>query len=479
MGFRDDREALRAHKEQLHTELEETKAKLEAHEQKDVRDEAELKRLRKEVERLRRATGQSRPDARSGPNRAPMVAASAVLMVAGAAMAGFISMRGGDSEPVPAEVAVPSVPGTPGVVTAPALPAMPQPSPGVPVRFAATITSSTGRPDLPIGAGCVVEAEVAASDVGALRVRCLEQLVYDPLQDVGMSMTMRSSGARPRSTAVGDVYLVEYSDTGQRSGPRAQIAFDAQRSTLRVWSEGGTPFDLRFAVDERGLRDALEGAPRTQAPEARWRVAATLRGHEGELPFTARECELSVLPEVLGGPGFSCRAQLRCGDVLVYGANTSGYNRCETVVRGAQAFPSAHDRGVSAEDSDPSFELDLAERTLRVADAIGGRAWEARFALAESPRCTLDDTWVGVLDGVPVRLRPEGRGLRFEGAIEGPVAAELRCLHGEAALVLEGPALDGVDDAARRIQGRFGPGFATFVALTSDGRPLSLMRLLP
>ncbi len=467
MAFRDDRDALRARKEQLEQDLASAKQELDRHEQKDANDERELARLRGEVDRLRKAVGELPPPVPT--NRAPMIAALAVGMVMlGGVAAFFLAVQTDPSTPVSA-VAPPEPP--------PNLTPLPPP-PTTPVRFAAVITSSEGRPELPVGAGCVIETELTRADVASLRVRCLDVIVYDPSWEVGMAVTMTSSSALARTTAAGDVYLVEYSDTGTRSGPRPQIAFVSQRSALRIWAEGASPFELRFAVDERGLPDATReiGAqsPRarelraTQAPHARWRLAADLQSSEGNLPFAERACELALFPDDLRSQ-LTCRAQLRCGETIVYGAGTSGYMRCETVVEGAQAFPRANDTGVTSEDSDPSAQLELAQRSLRVADSTATGAWEATFALRDSPRCNFEGTWTGTLDGASVRSATEEGATRFVGALVGEATTELRCANGDAAVVVAG----------RRFEGRFGPDFASFLAVDAGGSALTLMRVAP
>lgn len=470
MAFRDDRDALRARKEQLEKDFAAAKQELDRHERKDDHDERELARLRREVERLRVAAGEAPPRPRMPPFVWVMLGVG-IMSAAGATF--FVTARSAPVEPAavvaPPEVIVPPppIPSPPPIATPVEAVVRAVPPPSRPARFGAIVTSSVGRPELPVGSGCVVDTQLTDADVTSLRVRCLDVIVYDPSWEVGMAMTMSSSGARRRETAAGDVYLVEYSDVGQRSGPRPQLSFDSQRSTLRVWSEGVSPFDLRFAVDERGLVDEPREVA-TQAPHARWRLEARVRTSEGRLPFTERACELAFFPEGLGGT-FGGRAQLRCGDVIVYGTGTTGYLRTETVIEGAQAYPRANDTGVSSEDNDPSALLDLAGDSLRVADATAAGAWEASFALRPSPACGFEGTWVGSLGQDSVRVTGQRSATRFVGALTGEATVEPRCPHGEAAVVIEG----------RRFEGRFGPDFASFLAVDADSTPLTLLRVAP
>lgn len=474
MAFRDDRDAMRAKQEQLQGELEEAKSKLDAHERKDVHDEAELARLRKEVERLRRAAGRSSGSAQ--PSRAPaLIAVAAVGLVAAMGVAGFLAFStkaptavSAPATPMPAMPTMPAVPAVPAAPPVPRAEESPTETEPVAVRFGAVVTTSVGRPDIPVGTGCVIETQLGLGDVRALSVRCPAGLVYDPSEELGASMTMSSSRDAPRNTAAGLVHLVAFSESGQRSGPRAQIDLNTQAGVLRVWRDGGSPFDLRFATEDRATEDGLAPeAPRTQAPQARWLLAATLRTHEGALPFSERSCELALLPESLGS-GHTCRARLRCGDVLIYGTGTTGYNHCETLIMGGRAYPRASDRGVSSEDRDPRFEVDLSTHVATVADVATAGAWEARFALAPSDRCSFEGTWVADDGGLPFRLVGERRGLRAEGLHEGTVQAELRCEHGEASLTL----VDGAE-----LEGRFGPDFATFLAVDAEGAPYTFLRV--
>ncbi|MCA9616313.1 MAG: hypothetical protein KC586_26335, partial [Myxococcales bacterium] len=420
-----------------------------------------------------RAAGRSSGSA--PPSRAPALIAAAAGLVVAMGVAGFLAFSTSAptavSPPATPMPAMPTIPAVPAVPPVPSIPPGQEPDPApepVPARFGAVVTTSVGRPDVSVGTGCVIETQLGLGDVRALSVRCPAGLVYDPSEELGASMTMSSSQESPRNTAAGLVHLVAFSESGQRTGPRAQIDLNTQAGVLRVWRDGAAPFDLRFATEDRATEDGLEPeAPRTQAPQARWLLAATLRTHEGALPFTERSCELALLPESLGS-GHTCRARLRCGDVLVYGAGTTGYNHCETLITGGRAYPRANDRGVSSEDHDPRFEVDLSTRVATVADVATAGAWEARFALAPSDRCSFEGTWVADDGGLPFRLVGERRGLRAEGLHEGEARAELRCEHGEASLTL----VDGVT-----LDGRFGPEFATFLAVDAEGAPYTFLRV--
>ena len=62
---------------------------------------------------------------------------------------------------------------------------------------------------------------------------------------------------------------------------------------------------------------------------------------------------------------FNCRFNIRCGGRVVYGAGTSGYNRCR---RANDEFVGAMDQGMTAQDGDPEMSFDLANRRAHVRD---------------------------------------------------------------------------------------------------------------
>ncbi|MCB9592421.1 MAG: protein kinase [Sandaracinaceae bacterium] len=90
---------------------------------------------------------------------------------------------------------------------------------------------------------------------------------------------------------------------------------------------------------------------------------------------------------------FNCRFNIRCGGRVVYGAGTSGYNRCR---RANGEFVGAVDQGMTAQDGDPEMSFDLPGRRARVRDR--GMDFQMHIVLP-------GDTNTGPITPVPVNPR--------------------------------------------------------------------------
>lgn len=475
MGFRDDREALRARAEALESEasdlreqLERTREALEAQESKDETDEAEIARLRKEVDALRRRAGATKPAAGKQTALRRILPAAVLLAVAGAGAAVYLAQAPAVEAPKPAAVA----PGQGPAAQAPVPPAPARQGPLDVIRFGAVVTSAQAS-TLSAGDGCVLEAELAAPDeVGRVRLWC-DGLVYDSRMDGGMEVTMHEAGAAPLEIENGNfVYNLTYRDTGTRTGPRPQILIDSQAQSLRVWREDvAEPFDLRLYIEDRSAPHAPGGEIAAPSAGALAGVHLRARGSSRE----RADCELRVHAEAQP----DCRVLLRCGEQLLYGANRSGYNDCRSDEETASLL-GADDTNGTAADTDPELHLDVPGRRLALADGEGGARWQEEFRLEEDPRCSLAGSWLGrahtgagEMDGVTLapatttsstvtvngrtvsRSRSESRPvLTLPGGASGEARFELECRRGAGAIVVGGA----------RYEGRFGPGFATFIA---------------
>lgn len=152
--------------------------------------------------------------------------------------------------------------------------------------------------------------------------------------------------------------------------------------------------------------------------------------------FDATTCELFVSP-VPNERTFNCRLVVRCGDTLLYGLGTSGYNRC---VLAGGGVVSARDEGTTVVDSDAEIELDVVAQTLRlhdqIDDAAGSRAYTIDFELAQDPRCGLAGQWTGAA------IARDGVSLTWRMPIDGAEAPE------SAALVTTG---GGVANGTREV----------------------------
>ncbi len=457
MGFRDDREALRAGREaaeadarELRERLAEVEAQLSAHETKDVKDEAELARLRDQVARLR---GQpARPRAQAQKTRLVIAGIVAAVFVMGSVIATFFM-----STKRPARVQAPPAP---AAATAPA----PKPPPS---RLDVAIVGAQVTVDDELGSvapgdGCAIEAEVRGSSLGQVRVYCGgAEPVYDSTMTGGAEMRMSSSNAAERAVPGGFDHLIAYGDTGNRTGPRPQISLDSEQHTARIWRDDAMPFDLRLFLDDRSaIHPGAAVGGVTDIPVTPMHLGALATHHTGNVPGDLNGCELIAHGEAAGDP-HNCRFVLRCGDTILYGASHSGYNAC--ALSDENAILSADDD--HTDDGDPAFHLNTAEHTLSVA----GEDWQVELRLEPDSRCNLDGRWSGRARTPEaestLHFGPgDGDATVFESdaLLSGPAQVQLDCQRGTAQILLE----DGT-----RYDGRFGPGFATFLGRRGGETP--------
>lgn len=471
MAFRDDREALRAkgkvlegEVERLRADLDRTQRELAEHESKDERDEEELARLRREVGAYRKRLGVAESSSSKAPKGAIVAAMIGVLAAGGS---GFLVLRSSD-DGVSAPVPVPADPLASSVESAPVAEPV---APIEPVHFGAVVLKAEGL-DLEPGDGCVITANLVASgDVAGVRVVC-DELVYDSKMEGGVEMTSSSWNA-VQYEAAGQRFrhMVVRTDVGTRTGPRPQLDLNTQGQRARIWRENGEPFDLRLYVDfDSSVRvgEALGGHSRQNSHYQPLHLRATVRSSGPHPEAIDAGCEL--VGRAAGAGTLDCRLMLRCGESIVYGGGTSGYNRCGDGADRAR-IDVADDVGITREDGDPSFALRASERRLTIADERHGERWEAELTLDEDPRCNLDGRWTGWTATAEAEqpLSLEGsrdEQLRVETR-EGPIGAtvELDCLGGEGVITA----------GDSRYEGRFGPGFATFIGRVEGPAPASFV----
>ncbi len=102
-------------------------------------------------------------------------------------------------------------------------------------------------------------------------------------------------------------------------------------------------------------------------------------------------CELAGDASPLGGE-LDCRLTLRCSGVVLYGAGSSGYNRC-TLRDGS--IVAANDTGDTLEDTDPRFRLDVDQGAIDIADRSESGAWTAQLDVTLDPDCVDLAGWRG------------------------------------------------------------------------------------
>ncbi|MBX3271755.1 MAG: hypothetical protein KF729_15920 [Sandaracinaceae bacterium] len=285
-----------------------------------------------------------------------------------------------------------------------------------------TVPGDDDAPRGPIGLACAdgrsFEGDADGGELTDVELTAgiASRLVLQPLEG-------RDRAGRPTRLAV---------DTGRHELSLGDVRmFVEELSVPEAPEERGTP----SAVSEPILRLAVPTEVSGPIPDAIAIVRGTGRAPRARDPV----CELTAGPAV--SSTFSCRVLLRCRGELIYGAGTSGYNRC--VVRGG-AVVTANDGGSSRVDTDPRLELDLDRNHLVVSDEGDRGEWSVTFQLLADPRVGPDVTYDGrfrAADGRSGRftLRPFGSPpvLAFDQAREPLAATAGRFGSGEYAILRE------------------------------------------
>lgn len=393
MAFRNEHDAQRARIQALEGDLARAREKLQqrddsaaAAEERAGELERELEQARKELARLGRRPGQ--------PGRHKPVALVALtlgaLVTAGAALFVTVSV---DSEPIPAVRPLPR-PAPLDVSPPEPEPASPAVAENVSVVHEAQVREAHGWPTLRPGDRCQVESTLRLGPerlgVARVAVRCGETVLYDSAAPAtGFVVASTSGQAFERRAAGGgqrNVYTVIYQDQGMRALPQTQLVLNTQTHRARVFrspeSEGSVTLDIVEQWSEpREGEPLLAESARALAFDEELSAELVLRSVQGAAPLRARprpSCTLRVQPELDEAPN-NCRVLVRCEGELLYGADTTGYARCEVddegrVVRATD--PSART------DGDPELHFDREAGTLRLRDELAAGEWTARFQLA-------------------------------------------------------------------------------------------------
>jgi hypothetical protein len=267
MGYREERDALRARAEGLEQDLGQARGELTR--AQDALRQAQQSTPWERIEQLERdlAAAQQtlhdiraqmaateRPPPKAHTRAAAMVAILVLAMGAGAAA--FVARR-----PAPVIVQAP-VPPRPQ----PAPPAFevetgvaPAPPPPAPMqrlfsaRWTGSIAGASGAA-LKQGAACAVEATVMSTgtdlSVHALEVRCGDSTLYRSKDELnGISMTSSEVTAVTAPSSDGTAYTLRYDDTGDRTGARSQISLSTTDGEARIWRATVPVFDVRLKLD--------------------------------------------------------------------------------------------------------------------------------------------------------------------------------------------------------------------------------------
>ncbi|MCC7537073.1 MAG: hypothetical protein IT379_12705 [Deltaproteobacteria bacterium] len=385
MTYRDDREALHARTASLEAELADAQRELSLLRARNALASEEAESLRGTIDRLsfERRAATPPPFVRPRPWWVWAYVSAVLLgMMSFVAFAG--STRRATMYPVGAYVPRP-------------MHAMPPPVdlgvlarvPHEPARveLPAKVTDSTGRRLRP-GTECTVRAEVgrAAGGLDAkIDVECPNDDVLYRWSDVlGGGVGLRECRAYERETADGEVrYAFDCRDEGARTSGRPQLRLETAGARLDVWmDEGAEPFRVSFEVPE--LSSAWNGRP-LLGDELRRLQAFVPFDREGRVSrVTGRGApaamgdSCSVRVEAPIDSRFNCRAFVRCGGELLYGAGSTGYMVCsldeERPVTGS-------DTGISDHDGDAMAELDLVAGRVVLGDRGPDGSWSLVVSL--------------------------------------------------------------------------------------------------
>lgn len=385
LGFRDDREALRARAEALEAQLRER-------DERFARVEERLEAVERELASRREPSPSPSPGVlASRPIWLPIAAAAGVALLVTLASAALQ----GDPEPAPrpppapapiAPMLVPDVPAPPPPHTRLV---EPPPPPGAgDVRWSATVASVSGELEgLEVGAECEIEGEARTLRFASVRpddlvlaIRCGDRVLYDASEEA-TGMQSRELELYEQEASEGFHHWLRGSDRGVREG-RPEMTIDTPAGAARVFRSDGS-LDVRLHVTPRsGLRAGRRLAWRSAPPPLQEALerAAIVERVEGQLGVSpGATCSLRIEPpSEPNDPGsFNCRARVRCGGRYVYGHGTSGWNLCEVDADGAPVRLSDG----SDTDGDPMLDVDLEAGTLSIGSATGERSGRAVLTL--------------------------------------------------------------------------------------------------
>ncbi len=389
MGFRDDREAMRAHVETLKEQLDE---------QREANAELEKKidALSKRMDRLEPA-----PKSPAARQRTALIVAAAVLV--GGVVVGILLSRSPEAKPSaeaerPAEPKPPAepqprpaTPPTQAVAeTSPAPQPEPAPAPNDPpeasatydgmAEWAGTVSAIEGRDDLSVGDGCVVRAEGRSLAYRLaperLEVRCGEVLLYERAvsrRQPSNPFERWECNVRGQRESEGGLYALRCSDRGVRED-RPELELDTASKQARLWTD---ELSVEIALEHSAVRTPERMNPNIEMSlpvrEGLRRSGEVLRS-SGPVSAGA-SCQLTLEVEDhrddWEGRHENCRAMLRCGGRTVLRQRVLCLVDSDLQLTGLR---------IVDEESPVAVQGDLD--TLNVASIGAERTWHAviRFA---------------------------------------------------------------------------------------------------
>ncbi|MCS6898259.1 MAG: protein kinase [Myxococcales bacterium] len=285
---------------------------------------------------------------------------------------------------IPAKEPASNIP--PDTPTIPLIPTFPSPekpyptttqSTPVSLTWKARVTSSTDKA-LALGSPCEVKLDVMVNNDEftnpVLQAHCREKVLYDsraPLN--GTSMSSWEMSENPLSGKVGAFsYQLRYSDTGPRTGERAQAVLDTSERQGIFFREMLPLYRVTLAVDPDSANRM--GEPFLKENQPPFRKVLQRKGKvvevSGKSPvMVGALCQLILSPAK--AIGSTCRAQLFCGGKTLYGALPSnGFAPCELEDGEPVRF---FDPGSDKPNGDPETRLDLKAGQVELKDTRGGK----------------------------------------------------------------------------------------------------------
>jgi hypothetical protein len=272
MGYREERDALRARAEGLEQDLAQVRGDLGRAEE-ELRRSADprerIERLERDLAAAQQALGDLKAELAGAPRPARpaarvgvLVCGSAVAMAAVSGAAFLVTARA----PRPAPIEVRTQPAFPHPAPIPVpTPIEAQRGPAEPpaaeaprrtqeARWPAAVKSATGLP-LRSGARCEVRATLSGDgttlSVGDVDVRCGDRTLYRSKDELeGISMTS-SRAAEQKGSQPGTLrYALVYYDTGDRTGPKSQISLSTEAKQAKIWTTTLPSFQVELTLDE-------------------------------------------------------------------------------------------------------------------------------------------------------------------------------------------------------------------------------------
>lgn len=374
MGFRDDREAMRAHVETL-------KDQLDRQRDANANLQKQIDALAKRVDRIEPAPSSS------AARRSTFFQALILAAFVGGLAALLVShVVLPSDEPPEASAETQTMPPTP--VPEPIVeveeptprPPRPTPLPTPPERYdgmaewRGTVSAIEGRDDIASGDPCVVRAEARslAYHLGPerLEVRCGDVMVYERAvsrRAQPNAFERWECEVRGQREDEGGLYAMQCSDRGVRED-RPELEVDTLAKTARIFTDA---FSIQIELDHAAVRTPERMNPHIEMSlpvrEGLVRTGEVLRSN-GPVSDGA-SCQLRLTPQETRGrmeEHHNCRANLRCERTSVVDQLASCLVDEDLKLTGVR---------IGDEDSAVAVQGDL--RTLQVASIGGERTWSA------------------------------------------------------------------------------------------------------